>query len=92
VPERGKMSWIKMSDRKPAEDSSFLYFDGENMFMGFRHKSFDWRTNTHPLEINSVGYYCNKKDCSWHYDDCGCHIVESPDHYWMPLPNKPTPS
>ena len=83
------MKWIKMSDAKPDADTQFLYFDGEIMFIGFRREEWDFRTDTRPLRISSRGYYCNRKDCSWIFDDCGCFIEESSEHCWMPLPEEP---
>lgn len=84
------MEWIKVSQRKPYTTLPFLYFDGENIFIGYRREHWDSTTNTEELRTFSHGYYCNRKGCKWISDDCYCPIEESPDHYWMPLPNKPS--
>lgn len=74
------MQWIKVSEQLPPYGTEVLFFDGTWMVIVYFCDSGKFSSN---------GYFCNDRECSWIYDDCGCDLKVTDDCYWMFMPPEP---
>jgi hypothetical protein len=79
------MKWIKFTNYYPNCPCKVLFFDGNTNCVALVDVTEDFK-------VFSDGYYCNSKECSWSYDDCGCELEITDNSYWMYLLSIPLPS
>jgi len=82
------MKWIKVSDQKPPKDTRFLYDNGERITIATWHDIPFYKNLLKTTERD----YCRNEFCAQnnHYFlFCEGLLDIQPDHYWLPLLNRP---